>query len=133
MIDHFEMSKLCFLRPQISLRFLGCFPLDKFPKILKTCFAIINTQPMGTLGEHWFLLVSTNDSHGQSFLYFYDNFNRPIQVWFPSIYNRAALQTRCQIKQYLLPSLKNRLNHFVDIIVCLLLIVFIQKQMEMLF
>ena len=132
MIVHFEMSKLCFLRPQVSLRFFGCFPLDMFPKILKTCFAIINTRPMGTLGEHWFLLASTSDSHGQSILYFYENFNRPIQVWFPSIYKRAALQTRCQIKQTFASFTQKQTESFCGYY-CLLLIVFIQKQMEMLF
>ena len=82
------------------------------------------------LGEHCLLLASTSDSHRQPILYFNDRFNRPIHVWFPSIYKRAV-QTQCQKK--LLPSLKNRLVCFVDFIGSLWLIVIIQKRMEKLF
>ena len=85
MVENFEMSKPCFLHTQLSFRFLGCFPSDMFPKIDKNFFTLINTQPIVMLGEHWLLLASTSDSHGQPIQYVYDSFNRPIQMRFPSI------------------------------------------------
>ena len=106
----FEMRKFCSLHPQLSFRFLGCFPSGMFPKIAQNCFAIINKQPIGMLREHWLLLASTSDSHGQPILYFYDSFIRP--VWFPSIYKRAVVQTRCQIKQIFVPFTQKQTSSF---------------------
>lgn len=55
--------------------FLGCFPLDRLPKIKsrQARSMIINTHPAGGQGEHWIALVMTKEH-----CFYFDSFGCPI-------------------------------------------------------
>ena len=43
--------------PLLRYRYIGSFPSDFIPNLPKDTFAIINTQPSNTPGEHWILIA----------------------------------------------------------------------------
>ena len=51
---------------------MGSFPSDFFPNLPNDTFAIINTQPSNTPGDHWIMIANVHhelyfaDSHGLS-------------------------------------------------------------------
>lgn len=47
--------------PELHLRFLGTFPVDRTPNLPESTFAIVNSAPSHSLGEHWVMIAKHNN------------------------------------------------------------------------
>ena len=46
--------------PLLKYRYIGSFPSDFVPKLPNDTFAIINTQPSNTPGQHWIMIAKVH-------------------------------------------------------------------------
>ena len=71
-MDNTSLKQIVNRIPLLKYRYMGPFPSDFVPKLAKDTFAIINTQPSNTSGEHWIMFAKFHyefyftDSHGLS-------------------------------------------------------------------
>ena len=63
-----SLKKIVNRIPLLKSRYMGSFPSDFVPKLPNDTFAIMNTQPSNTTGEHWIMIAKF---HHQ--LYFADS------------------------------------------------------------
>ena len=67
-IDNTSLKQIVNRIPLLKYRYMGSFPSDFVPNLPIDMFAIINTQPSNTPGEHW---IMTATFHHE--LYFADS------------------------------------------------------------
>ena len=60
--------------PLLKYRYIGSFPSDFVPNLPNDTFAIINTQPSNTPGEHWIMIAKFHHE-----LYFADSLDLSIK------------------------------------------------------
>lgn len=87
MVDCSQIDRMVFLDPNLCYKYLGCHASNNFPVLINNCFALVNTLPMNTSGEHWLLVARRNRT-----VFFYDSFCRPIKSNFPAIYKKLCAQ-----------------------------------------
>ena len=57
LLDNTSLKQTVNRIPLLNFRYMGSFPSDLVPNLPNDTFAIINTQPSNTPGEHWLLIA----------------------------------------------------------------------------
>lgn len=70
-MDNEALTQIINKIPELKHKYLGTYPANFVPQLLRNSFAIINTDPSAMEGSHWILLADKNgviyygDSMGQ--------------------------------------------------------------------
>ena len=56
-MDNTSLKRIVNRIPLLKYRYIGSFPSDFVPKLRNGTFAIINTKPSNTAGEHWIMIA----------------------------------------------------------------------------
>ena len=99
-MDSNTLVKMIAFCPDLKFIFHGVYPRDCLIRLPLKSFQIVNTDPLGTPGEHWLLLCRLTDGS----ILFYDSFARNLATSFTAIYKRIRqIFPKCTIRQ-LMPS-----------------------------
>ena len=49
--------------PKLKYLYLGSFPADHIPPLTEDSFAIVNTEPLGRIGQHWIMVARKDENH----------------------------------------------------------------------
>ena len=55
-MDNTSLRDIIKRNPELKFRYIGSFPADFVPNLLKFSFAFINTSPRTVVGEHWIMI-----------------------------------------------------------------------------
>lgn len=70
-MDNISLSQIIERIPILKYRYIGNYPADNVPNLPKYTFAIINTAPSSSSGEHWIMIARLNKTY-----YFADSLGR---------------------------------------------------------
>ena len=72
-MDNASLKQIVNRTPLLKYRYTGPFPSEFVPNLPNDTFAIINTHPSNTSGEHWIMIAKFHHE-----LYFADSLGLPI-------------------------------------------------------
>ncbi len=72
-MDHTALKQIIDKIPELKYKFIGTFPADFIPNLVRSTFCIINTDNSSQPGEHWIMVANYNGT-----LYYGDSMGKPI-------------------------------------------------------
>ena len=91
-MDNSSLKQIVNCIPLLKYRYMGSFPSDFAPNLPNETFAIINTQPSNTPGEHWVTIAKF-----QHELYFADSLGLSVKYYpFLKQYYSQVVRIRLQ-------------------------------------
>ena len=92
-MDNTSLKQMFNRIPLLKYRYIGSFPSDFVPNLPNDTFALINTQPSNTPGEHWIMIAKFHND-----LYFADSLGLSINNWpFLKQNYSQMIRTRLQV------------------------------------
>ena len=71
-MDKISSAQIINRIPELKYKYIGSFPSNAVPNLPKYSFAIVNSAPSHSVGEHWIMIARLHDN------YFYaDSLGRP--------------------------------------------------------
>ena len=84
-MDNFSLLKIIERILELSFKYMGSYPSDKVPQLIKFCFAIVNSAPSKDRGEQLIMMARLNKTY-----YFadYSSRKRTTYSFLPKTYRR---------------------------------------------
>ena len=93
-MDNTSLKQIVKRIPLLKHRYMGSFPSDFVPNLPNDTFAIINTQPSNTPGEHWIMIAKF-----QHELYFADSLGLSINNY-PFLRQNYSQMVRTRLQDH---------------------------------
>ena len=93
-MDNTSLKQIVNRRPLLKYRYMGSFPSHFAPNFPNDTFAIINTQPSNTLGEHWVMIAKFHQE-----LYFADSLGLSI-INYPFLKQNYSQMVRTRLQDH---------------------------------